>query len=99
MDGFLAGAAERKAFWMSSIASSMADSAFLSGTGNHCNDGLFGVLNGIAKDELVGSSAIRYIDLFSLTLPMNNAPRDGSHYLSFVLKEMVNAQITDLLRM
>ena len=51
--------------------------------------GLYGVLNKIAKDELVGTSAIGYIDLFSLTLPVNNAPRDGSHYLSFVLKELV----------
>ena len=75
----------------------MVDSGFLAGSGNHINDGLYGVLNKIAKDELVGTSAIGYIDLFSLTLPVNNAPRDGSHYLSFVLKELVNAQITDLL--
>lgn len=97
MDGFSAGAAERKAFWISSVAFAMVDSGFLAGSGNHINDGLYGVLNKIAKDELVGTSAIGYIDLFSLTLPVNNAPRDGSHYLSFVLKELVNAQITDLL--
>jgi hypothetical protein len=83
-------------YWMSSIAQPLVDSHYWEKTSDHRNDGLNSLLNQIARETFVGTP-VRYFDVFNLTLPMDNASPDNAHYSLFVMKEMVNALLTDMI--
>ena len=84
-----------KVYWMSSIAQPMVDSYYLRSIWDHRNDGLNSLLNDISRGILTGTP-VKIFDVFNMTLPLNNAPVDNAHYGVFVMKEMVDALLTDL---
>lgn len=85
-----------KIYWMSSIAQPLTDCYYWGSISDHRNDALNSMLNDIARDVFSGT-LVRFFDVFNLTLSMNNAAFDNAHYSLFVMREMVDALLTDLM--
>jgi len=86
-----------KLYWMSSIAQPMVDSYHWQSIWDHRNDGLNSMLNDVARGVFT-NTPVKIFDVFNLTLPVNSAAFDLSHFSLFVLKEGVDALLTDLVK-
>lgn len=97
MSAWLGEGAFRQAFWMSSISEPLEQSRSRYREGDHRNDGLYSLLNDIAKRGLK-DTGVQFFDVFNLTLAVNDAALDNAHYTHYILKEMVRVILTAILK-